>query len=68
MLTAKEGYAIAESMDAILGRTLDKDPVENPKNYRGYAVLLRTIGSTIDLLEQENNKHLPRCPACGKAR
>ena len=68
MLTAQDGYAIAESMDAILRRAMDKDPVENPKNYRGYAVLLRTIGSTIELVEFENDKHLPRCPACGKAK
>lgn len=68
MLSTERGYEYAQAMDRILDKALKDYPVSDPENYKGYAALLRTIQSTLDIVVIENNRHLPRCPACGKSR
>ena len=68
MLTATMGYAYAKAMDNTINKALKNYPISDPENYAGYAVLIRTIQTTLNIAEKENNEHLPRCPACGSPR
>lgn len=64
MLTTDQGYAVAHSIDKIFNKTLEKHPISSSENHGGYAVLIRTIQTTLNIAEKENNAHL-RCPTCG---
>ncbi len=66
MLSTEMGYAYAKTVSDTLNRAMRNHPISDSENYKGYAVLLRTIQTSLDMALEENNKHLIRCPACGR--
>ena len=68
MLSSDQGYRIAHSIDKIFNSTLEKYPISNKENYGGYVALIRTVRTILNITDSENDKHLARCPACGKPR
>ena len=60
MLTTDKGYTYAGRADSILNEALQEHDIEDAENYDGYRSLLRTLRTSLDIMERENNKHAPK--------
>ncbi len=66
MLSKIDGYSKAAQVDKLLMGTANLHPIEVEENYAGYLALIRTVRTTLDMMEKINGKHSPKCSKCGK--
>ena len=66
MLTTDQGYEYAARIDKIVDEALQSHDIENAENYHGYCSLIRTLGTSLAIMEAINIKHRPKCPECGR--
>ena len=60
MLTTGQGYSYAARVDVILNEALQAHDIEKAENYHGYRSLLRTVQTTLNIMERENTAHTPK--------
>jgi hypothetical protein len=60
MLTTEQGYRYAARADVILNEALQAHDIEEAESYAGYCSLLRTLRTSLDIMERANNKHAPK--------
>jgi len=60
MLTTEKGYAYAGRADQVLNEALQEHDIERSENYAGYCSLLRTLRTSLDIMERANNEHAPK--------
>ncbi len=66
MLTTDQGYTYAARIDEIINEVLQGHDIGNSENYPGYCSMIRTIRTSLTIMEAANIKHRPLCPECGR--
>ena len=64
--TTEKGYSVASKIDALLSECLQVHELENSENAGGYAALIRTVASSLQIMNEAAKLQIPQITSRGR--